>query len=84
MSFGARFISYLQILYGGAESIVKVYGSLTVPFSFKKGIRQGCPLSGLIYTIAIEPLLNNLRTKLTNTIVFTFPALNFRFATQTT
>ena len=65
MGFGARFISYLQILYRGAKSLVKVYGSLTVPFSFEKGIRQGCPLLGLLYTIAIEPLLNNLRTKLT-------------------
>ena len=33
MGFGARFISYLQILYGGAESLVKVCGSLTVSFS---------------------------------------------------
>ena len=47
MGLGARFISYLQILYGGAESLVKACGSL--------------------YTIAIEPLLNNLRTKLINT-----------------
>ena len=62
MGFGARFISYLQIIYGYAESLVKVCSSLTVPFSFEKGIRQGCPLSGLLYTIAIEPLLNNLRS----------------------
>ena len=76
MGFGARFISYLQILYGGAESLVKVCGSLTVPFSFEKGIRQGCPLSGLLYTIAIEPLLNNFRTKLTHTS-FHLPSTGF-------
>ena len=61
MGFGNRFISYIQFLYEDAESLIKVCGSLTAPFSFEKGIRQGCPLSGLLYTIAIEPLLNSLR-----------------------
>ena len=64
MGFGNQFISYIQTLYEGAESLIKVCGSLTTPFSFQKGIRQGCPLSGLLYTIAIEPLLNSLREKL--------------------
>ena len=49
------------------------------PFSFEKGIRQGCPLSGLLYTIAIEPLLNNLRTKFTNTN-FHLPSTEFSCA----
>ena len=66
MGFGDRFISYLQILYEGAESLIKVCGSLTAPFSFEKGIRQGCPLSGLLYSIAIEPLLNTLRKNLSS------------------
>ena len=66
MGFGDRFISYLQLLYSGAESLVKVCGSLTAPFPFEKGIRQGCPLSGLLYSIAIEPFLHNLRNKVNN------------------
>ena len=65
MGFGDCFIRHIEILYGSAESLVKVGGSLTSPFSFEKGIRQGCPLSGLLYSIAIEPLLNKLRQKLT-------------------
>ena len=61
MGFGEVFFSYLQLLYSGSESMIKVCGSLTSPFPFEKGIRQGCPLSGLLYSIAIEPLLNKLR-----------------------
>ncbi len=64
MGFGDRFISYIRLLYKGAESLLKVGGSLTTPFSAEKGIRQGCPLSGLLYSIAIEPLLNTLRNRL--------------------
>ena len=66
MGFGDLFISYIKSLYEGAESLIKVCGSLTTPFSFNKGIRQGCPLSGLLYTIAIEPLLIQLRKTLSN------------------
>ncbi len=65
MGFGQRFISYIQIMYSNAQSFLKVGGSLTSPFPFQKGIRQGCPLSGLLYSIAIEPLLHTLRIKLT-------------------
>lgn len=64
MGFGDRFITYIQSLYKDAESVIKICGSLTSPFSFSKGIRQGCPLSGLLYTIAIEPFLNSLRNEL--------------------
>ena len=66
MGFGDTFISYIKLLYNGTESLVKVCGSLTAPFTFDKGIRQGCPLSGLLYSIAIEPFLNKLRKNLNN------------------
>ena len=75
MGFGPRFISYLEILYRDAQGLVKVGGSLTSPFSFEKGIRQGCPLSGLLYSIAIEPLINILRQKL-STSCFPLPGSN--------
>ena len=39
---------------------------MTAPFPVEKGIRQGCPLSGLLYSIAIEPLLHTLRRNLKN------------------
>ena len=79
MGFGNRFISYLQVLYSDAESLVKICGSLTTPFSFEKGIRQGCPLSGLLYSIAIEPLLINLRKNL-NDRDFHIPTTDFSCA----
>lgn len=67
MGFGQNFISYVKLMYTETESMVKVGGSLTAPFPsfpFEKGIRQGCPLSGLLVSIAIEPLLHTLRNTL--------------------
>ena len=66
MGFGDAFVSYIKLLYNGAQSLVKVCSSLTAPVAFDKGIRQGCPLSGLLYSIAIEPFLNQLRNNLNN------------------
>ena len=67
MGFGPVFISYVKLMYSGTESMIKVGGSITSPFSFEKGIRQGCPLSGLLYSIAIEPFLHTLRNRLNDT-----------------
>lgn len=35
------------------------------PVPVQRGIRQGCPLSEMLYVLAIEPLLNELRQGLT-------------------
>ena len=39
-------------------------GGLSRPVPVKRGIRQGCPISGQLYSVAIEPLLCRLRTLL--------------------
>ncbi len=46
------------------ESLLKVNGDLCAPFRVFRGIRQGCALSGMLYSLAIEPLLRKFRVEL--------------------
>lgn len=36
---------------------------MSCPFLIQRGIRQGCLITGQLYSLAIEPVLNNLRGK---------------------
>jgi len=67
--FSESFINYIKVLYNGVESILKVNGGLCTPFTVFRGIRQGCALSGMLYSLAIEPLLNQIRCKLQGVIL---------------
>ncbi|TWW81732.1 Transposon TX1 uncharacterized 82 kDa protein ORF 1 [Takifugu flavidus] len=53
----------------------RVGGGLSCPVSVqqKTGMRQGCPISGQLYSLAIEPLLNNLRTRLSGLLLPSLP-----------
>jgi len=62
--FGPSFISYVKLLYTDVYSMLKINGALLRPFLVGRGIRQGCGLSGVLYSIAIEPLLAVLRCQL--------------------
>lgn len=62
--FSSRFIKMVRALYCNIESVLKINGGLSAPFKVKRGVRQGCPMSGMLYSIAIEPLLHKLRTEL--------------------
>lgn len=66
---GENFISWIKLLYTGASALLKVGGGLSCPVLVHRGIRQGCPLSGQLYSLAIEPLLYKLREKLQGFIV---------------
>lgn len=57
------FIDKVKVLYGDVESVLKINGGLCTPFKVCRGIRQGCSLSGMLYSLAIEPLLQQLREK---------------------
>ncbi len=62
--FNNDFVSMLKVLYNEVESVLKINGDVCAPFKVFRGIRQGCALSGLLYTLAIEPLLIRIREKL--------------------
>lgn len=54
--FGENFIKWVRILYKGAVTRIKCNGFLTKSFRITRSIRQGCPLSALLYSLVAEPL----------------------------
>ena len=71
--FSPGFIAMIQVLYRNIESMLKINGGLSGPFQVQRGVRQGCSLSGMLYSLAIEPLLHNIRNKLSGVV---FPGGN--------
>jgi len=62
--FSSGLINMIRVLYSDIESILKINGGLNAPFKVHRGVRQGCSLSGMLYSLAIEPLLHKLRNSL--------------------
>ncbi|CAM2095610.1 unnamed protein product [Caretta caretta] len=67
--FGPQFVGFLRALYTSAECLVRLNWTLTEPVSFGRGVRQGCPVSGQLYALAIEPFLGLLRRRLTGLVL---------------
>ncbi|CAM4682067.1 unnamed protein product, partial [Caretta caretta] len=68
--FRHQFVGFLRVLYASAECLVKLNWTLTEPVSFGRGVRQGCPLSGQLYALVIEPFLCLLRRRLTGLVLW--------------
>ena len=54
--FGNEFIDWIKIIYTDCSAKVKVNGHLSSSVPIKRGVRQGCPLSALLYVLCIEVL----------------------------
>ncbi len=59
--FCQKCIDMTKVLYSSVESVLKINGGLCASFQVHRGIIQGCSLSGMLYSLAIEPLLHQLR-----------------------
>ena len=61
MGFSLEFISFIQMFYNEVVSVCLVNGHQGNSFNIKRGVRQGCPLSMLLYVLAQEPLYRALK-----------------------
>jgi hypothetical protein len=53
-NFGPSFIKWIKILYNEPELYIKNNGYMSRRILMDRGIRQGCPLSALLFIIAVE------------------------------
>lgn len=59
--FGPKFISFVKTLYTLPVAAVRTNNNLSNYFELHRGTRQGCPLSPLLFAIAVEPFALALR-----------------------
>ena len=60
-NFLESFQKTVKFLYENVETSVMINGVLSQPFNVTRGVRQGNPLSHLLFNIVIEPLANLLQ-----------------------
>ena len=61
LGFSPSFISLVRLLYTDICSAILINGYTSNCFFPTRGVRQGCPLSPLLYVISIEVLAADLR-----------------------
>ena len=64
-NFGADIQNWVRIFYNNVTSCVLNNGHASEFFPLERGVRQGCPLSGLLFVTAIEVLANAIKNKAT-------------------
>jgi hypothetical protein len=58
------FIDRLYTLYDQATASVQINGHMAGPIPIRSGVRQGCPLSMVLYALCLHPLLLSLENSL--------------------
>lgn len=58
---GVKMNFWIRGLYTLPEAQIRTNGVLPEKFPIKKGTRQGCPLSPLLFILTLEPFLRTVR-----------------------
>ena len=62
--FPEYYLRWIKIIYSDITSQVMVNGKLTEKIDIKRSVRQGCPMSMLLYVLCLEPLIDRINKKL--------------------
>ena len=62
LEFSERFVQIIKLFCSNAKSTVQINGNLTETFKLDRGIRQGCPLSMIIYVLYKEALYSFIKS----------------------
>ncbi|KAL7875776.1 hypothetical protein AOLI_G00107390 [Acnodon oligacanthus] len=74
--FGENFINYVKLLYADASCLVIVGGGLARSIKLGRGIRQGCAMSGKLFSLAIQPLLGLIRKRVKGVSIQGMPCVS--------
>lgn len=58
---GGSFLKWIQTIYHSPTAVVITNGRCSELFPIARGVRQGCPLSPLLFALALEPLAETIR-----------------------
>ena len=61
INFGENFLKWVNIFYADPTLVIKNNGWLSTTVKIKRGIRQGCPISALIFILCVEIMAIKLR-----------------------
>ena len=59
--FDKGFLRWIRILYEDIKSSVIINNFISEPLDIKRGVRQGCSLSMLLYVLCFEPLAKRIQ-----------------------
>ena len=60
-NFGESFLHWARTLYNDNECSISNNGWLSSPIKISRGIKQGCPLSSLLFVITVETMAIKIR-----------------------
>ena len=63
-NFGTNFKNWINIFYNDISSCCLNNGNATPFFKISRGVRQGCPISALLFVLVVEVLANKIRSDL--------------------
>lgn len=61
LGLGDTFVSWILMAYFNPTVSVVTNQDRSQPFALERGTRQGCPLSPLLFALAVEPLATSVR-----------------------